>query len=96
MARTYIDKDGVLRVARLPGEVLGAEVGSDEVRLHSTPKLIHVHISDLSGLWGIAGIGNEDVDWTDLVGNVLERDFDIGRFGDVGRQSIETAIRVLR
>jgi hypothetical protein len=83
MASTHIDEDRVFRAARLLGEVLSAEVDSDEIGLYGTPKFAHVHIFDLLDYWSVAGIGNKNVDWADVISDVPECFFDTGSFRDV-------------
>jgi hypothetical protein len=71
VARAHVDEDRALRAVRLLGKVFSAEVGSDEVDLHGTPEVIHVHIFDLLDFRSVAGIGNENMDWADGTGDFL-------------------------
>jgi hypothetical protein len=68
---TYVDNDRVLRVVCLLGEVLGAEVGPDEVDLHGTLEAIDVHVYDLLDFRSVDGIGNENIYWAGRSGDSL-------------------------
>lgn len=75
MAGTYVDEDRVIWAARLLGEMHCTQIGTNEIDLHSTHEVADVHGFDLLGCWCIARISNENVYWSDVIGDLLEYGF---------------------